>query len=140
MKPTRILTITVALLALALPASTFAAKAKGEGKAGKGDPAEKAMNQAKAGALNLYDKDSSGAINGDEIAVVRAAFAADKTGPFKPLDVNADATLDDNEIAAIQKGKGKGKGKGKKGEGKNGKKKNEPAPAPAAAPAATPAA
>lgn len=134
MKPTRILTITVALLALALPASTFAAKAKGEGKAGKGDPAKKAMNQAKAGALNLYDKDSSGAINGDEIAVVRAAFAADKTGPFKPLDVNADATLDDNEIAAIQKGKGK------KGEGKKGKKKNDPAPAPAPAPATPPAA
>lgn len=141
MKLTRILTITAALLALALPASTFAAKAKGEGKAGKGDPAKKAMNQAKAAALNLYDKDSNGAINGDEIAVVRAAFGAEKTGVLKPLDVNADGTLDDNEIAAIKKGNGKGKkGERKNGKGKKGEKKNEPAPAPAVEPAAKPAA
>ena len=140
MKPTRILTITVALLALAIPTSSFAAKGKGKEKGPK-DPVKKAA----FAALNLYDKDSSGAINGDEIAEVRKAFDADKTGPLKPLDVNADATLDDNEIAAIQKGKGKGKGKngegkGKKGEGKKGKKKNDPAPAPAPAPTTPPAA
>ena len=122
MKLTRILTITAALLAIGIPSSGFAKKPKGEDKAGKGDPAKKAMHQAKAAALNLYDKDSSGSINGDEIAAVRTAFAADKTGPLKPLDVSGDGTLDDNEIAAIKKGKGKGKkGEGKKGKG--GKKK-----------------
>ena len=119
MKLTRILTITAALLALAIPTSSFAKKAKGEGKAGKGDPARKAMHQAKASALNLYDKNNDGAITGDEIAAVRAAFDADKTGPLKPLDVNADGTLDDNEVAAIHKGK---HGKGGKKDGK--KKKN----------------
>jgi hypothetical protein len=119
MKLTRILTITVALLAIGLPTSSFAKKPKGEAKAGKGDPAKKAAHQASAAALNLYDKDSSGTINGDETAAVRTAFAADKTGPLKPLDVSGDGTLDDNEIAAIKKGKGHGKGK--KGEAKKGK-------------------
>ena len=127
MKLTRILTIAVALAALGLPASTFAKGKEGKNKAPK-DP----VKAAGAAALNLYDKDSSGSINGDEVAEVRKAFAADKTGPLKALDVNADGTLDDNEIAAIQKGKGKGKGKGegKKGKGKKGKKDAaEPAPA-----------
>ena len=132
MKLTRILTIAVALAALGLPASTFAKGKEGKNKAPK-DP----VKAAGAAALNLYDKDSSGSINGDEVAEVRKAFAADKTGPLKALDVNADGTLDDNEIAAIQKGKGKGKGKGegKKGKGKKGKKDAaEPAPvAPEAA-------
>ena len=127
MKLTRILTITAALLAFAIPTSSFAKKAKGEGKAGKGDPAKKAMHQAKAAALTQYDKNSDGAITGDESTALRTAFVADKTGPLKPLDVNADGTLDDNEIAAIHKGKG---GKGGKG-GKKGKNKNQPAPVPA---------
>lgn len=130
MKLTRILTIAVALAALGPPASTFAKGKEGKNKAPK-DP----VKAAGAAALNLYDKDSSGAINGDEIAEVRKAFAADKTGPLKALDVNADGTLDDNEIAAIQKGKGKGEGK--KGKGKKGKKDAaEPAPAAPAAPEA----
>ena len=134
MKLTRILTIAVALAALGLPASTFAKGKEGKNKAPK-DP----VKAAGAAALNLYDKDSSGSINGDEVAEVRKAFAADKTGPLKALDVNADGTLDDNEIAAIQKGKGKGtgkgKGEGKQGTGKKGKKDAaEPAPvAPEAA-------
>ncbi len=130
MKLTRILTIAVALLAIGVPTSSLAKKPKGEAKAGKGDPAKKAAHQASASALNLYDKDSNGTISGDETAAVRTAFAADKTGPLKGLDVSGDGTLDDNEIAAIKKGKGKGKkGEGKKGKGK-GKKKNQPAPAP----------
>jgi len=132
MKLTRILTITAALLAFAIPASSFAAKEKGKGKETK-NPAKKAA----AAALNIHDKDSNGAINGDEIAEVRKAFDADKTGPLKPLDVNADGTLDDNKIAAIQKGK---KGKGKKGEGKKRKgKKGAAEPAPAAPAPAAPA-
>jgi len=108
MKITKVLTITAALLALAIPAETFA-------KGGKKGKDKTPLQQAIANALNLYDKDSNGAINGDEIVALRAAFAADKTGPLAPLDVNTDGTLDDNEIAAIHKGKGGKKGKkGKK--------------------------
>ena len=135
MKLTRILPIAAALLAIAIPTPLFA---KGKGKAGKGDPAKKAAHQAKAAALTQYDKNSDGAITGDESTALRAAFDADKTGPLKPLDVNSDGTLDDNEIAAIHKGKG-GKGKGGKG-GKKGKNKNQPAPAPTTQPATPPAA
>lgn len=135
MKLTRILTLTAALLAFAIPTSGFAKKPKGAAKAGQGDPVKKAMHQAKASALNLYDKDSNGSINGEEITNLRSAFLADKTGPLKPLDVSGDGTLDDNEVAAIQKGKG-GEGKGKKGKGKKGKNKNQPAAAPTTPPAA----
>jgi len=108
MKITKVLTITAALLALAIPAETFA-------KGGKKGKAKTPLQQAIVNALNLYDKDSNGMINGDEIVALRAAFAADKTGPLALLDVNNDGTLDDNEIAAIHKGKGGKKGKkGKK--------------------------
>ena len=109
MKLTKVLTITAALLVLAIPGETFA-------KGGKKGKEKTPLKQAITSALNLYDKDSNGVINGDEIVALRAAFAADKTGPLGPLDVNADGTLDDNEIAAIHKGKGgKKEKKGKKG-------------------------
>ena len=111
MKLTRILSFATALLVLASPVA-FA----GKGKAGKGDPAKKAARQAHRAAAQ-YDKNSDGTITGDESAELRKAFAADKTGPLKPVDLNADGTLDDNEIAAIHVGK---HGKGGKG-GKNKK-------------------
>ena len=111
MKLTRILSFTAALLVLASPAA-FAGKGKG---AGKGDPAKKAARQA-AHAAAQFDKNSDGVITGDESDALRKAFAADKTGPLKAFDLNADGTLDDNEIAAIKVGK---HGKG----GKGGKKK-----------------
>ena len=112
MKPTLILSFAAALLVLASPAA-FAGKGKG---AAKGDPAKKAARQAHHAAAQ-YDKNSDGAITGDESAELRKAFAADKTGPLKPLDLNADGTLDDNEIAAIKLAKHAGKA------GKGGKKK-----------------
>ena len=116
---TRILPLAAALLALASPVA-FAGKAKAAG-AGKGDPAKKAARQAHKAAAQ-YDKNSDGAITGDESSELRKAFAADKTGPLKPLDLNADGTLDDNEIAAIHIHKhGKGGKAGKAGKG--GKKK-----------------
>ena len=127
MKLTHILPIAAAMIALAAPSPLFA---KGKGGKKPKDP----VKQASATALNLYDKDSSGTINGDEIKAVRDAFAADKAGPLKALDTNTDGTLDDAEIAAIQK-----KGKGGKGGGK-GKKKDTAAPAPAAPAPAAPAA
>ena len=118
MKLTHILPLAAALLALASPVA-FAGKGKAAG-AGKGDPAKKAARQAHKAAAQ-YDKNSDGAITGDESAELRKAFAADKTGPLKPLDLDANGTLDDNEIAAVHIGKA---GKGGKG-GKAGKKKNK---------------
>ncbi len=111
MKLPRLLSFTAALLVIASPAA-FA----GKGKAGKGDPAKKAARLARRAAAQ-YDKNSDGVITGDESAELRKAFAADKTGPLKAFDLNADGTLDDNEIAAIHVGK---HGKGGKG-GKNKK-------------------
>ena len=112
MKLTHILPLAAALLALASPVA-FAGKGKAAG-AGKGDPAKKAARQAHKAAAQ-YDKNSDGAITGDESTEVRKAFEADKTGPLKTFDTSADGTLDDNEIAAIKAGKhGKGGGKGGK--------------------------
>ena len=81
----------------------------------KNDHGKKAARQA-AKAAAQYDKNSDGVISGDESAALRKAFEANKTGPLKAFDLNADGTLDDNEIAAIHIGK---HGKG----GKGGKKK-----------------
>ena len=111
MKLTRILPLAAALLALASPVA-LAGKAKG---AGKNDPAKKAKRAAHQ-AAKPFDKNKDGTIAGDESAELRKAFDADKTGPLKPLDLNADGKLDDNEIAAIHFRK---PGEG----GKGGKKK-----------------
>jgi EF hand len=116
MKLIRILSCATALLVLASPAA-FAAKAK----AGKGDPAKKAARQA-ARAAAQYDKNGDGSIT-DESTELRKAFEADKTGPLKAFDLNADGTLDDSEIAAIKIGKHAGKGAAKAG--KAGKKKKD---------------
>lgn len=118
MKLYSIIAIT-ALLALAVPPPLFAAKdpAKAAGK-GKGDPAQQAARKANHQALVVFDSNDDGTISGDEGALLRSAFAAKKTGPFKPLDLNADGTLDDNEVAAIKGGK-----HGKAGKGEKKKKK-----------------
>jgi len=113
MKLTRILTIAAALVAIALPTSAMAAK-------GKGKKARNPVKQASAAALSAHDKNADGVITGDESVALRADFAAAKTGPLAALDVNTDGTLDDNEIAAIHKGKGED-GKGKKKGGKKNK-------------------
>ncbi len=111
MKLHSILALT-ALLTLAAPSPLFAAKdpAKTGGK-GKGDPAQQAARRATNVALAVFDTNDDGAISGDEGGPLRSAFAAKKTGLFKPLDLNADGTLDDSEIDAVKVGKGAGKKK-----------------------------
>ena len=112
MKLTHILSVATALLVLAAPA---ALAGKGKAKAaGGGKEAKQAARKATHAAAQ-YDANKDGAITGDESAALRKAFDADKTGPLKPLDLNADGTLEDNEIAAIKIVK--------KGEKKGGKKK-----------------
>jgi hypothetical protein len=107
MKSTRII-LTIAALALALPASLHAAK-------GAKDPAKKEAKQASKQALAQYDKNANGTIDeGDEAAALTKAFDADKTGPLKPLDLNADGKLESNEVAKIHAGKKGDKGAKKK--------------------------
>ena len=91
MKSIRILTLVVALAALAIPSTSFAGKGKGN-KAGKG--AGKAAAQ--------YDTNANGMIDGDEIEALRKAFAADPTGPLKAIDTDNDGKLSDSEISAIK--------------------------------------
>ena len=96
MKSTTLLLCTAALLALAVPASVHAAK----------DPSKKAAKKELKEIMSQYDKNSNGSIDGDEVDVVKKAFADNPTGPLKRFDTNADGKLDDTEIAAIKAGKG----------------------------------
>ena len=115
MKLTRISSFAIIALALAAP---MACAGKGNAAAaGKGDPAKKTKRLAHK-AAKPFDKNSDGAITGDESAELRKAFDADKTEPLKAFDKNTDGMLDDNEIAAIHFRK---PGEG----GKGGKKKKD---------------
>jgi len=93
-----------AVLALALPLSVHAAK----------DPAKKEAKRALKDLMSQYDKNSNGSIDADEADALKKAFEADKTGPLKKFDINADGKLDDTEIAAIHGGKKKGEKADKK--------------------------
>jgi hypothetical protein len=75
----------------------------------------------KARIFAKYDTNKNGVIDGDEVAAVRKAFAADPKGEFARYDANADGKLDDAEIAEI---KPPGQG-GKKGEKKSGGSKKK---------------
>lgn len=72
----------------------------------------------KARIFLKYDTNKNGVIDGDEIAAVRKAFAADPKGEFVAYDVNGDGKLNDEEIAGI-----KPPGAKKDGEKKSGGKK-----------------
>jgi Ca2+-binding EF-hand superfamily protein len=103
MKSTSLLLCATALLAIALPVTVHAGGNKADKKAGK-----KAAKEVMA----LYDKNGNGGIDGDEVAAVQKAYAAEPNGILKQFDTNADGKLDDTEIAAIKAGKG-GKKKNK---------------------------
>lgn len=69
----------------------------------------------KARIFAKYDTNKNGVIDGDEVAVVRKAYAAEPKGEFAIYDLNRDDKLDDAEIAAIKPpGQGGKKGGGKK--------------------------
>lgn len=89
MKSIRILTLALAIAAAAMPVTTFAGKG---GKAGKGS----------AKAVRQYDTNSNGMIDGAEVEALKKAFDADKTGPLKDLDTDADGKLSDSEVSAIK--------------------------------------
>ena len=56
----------------------------------------------KATIFAKYDTNKNGVIDGDEIAAVRQAFAADPKGQFASYDKDRDGKLSDAEIAAIK--------------------------------------
>ncbi len=73
----------------------------------------------KAKIFAEFDQNKNGVIDGDEIAVVRKAFAADPKGQFARYDTDHDGKLSAAEIAEIKPpGAGGKKGGDKKG-GKN---------------------
>lgn len=81
-------------------------------------PGASAAEGPKARIFAKYDTNKNGIIDGDEIAAVRKAFAAEPKGEFASYDKNADGKLDEAEIAAI-----KPPGAKKDGEKKSGGKK-----------------
>lgn len=68
----------------------------------------------KARIFAEFDANKNGAIDGDEVAAVRKAFAADPKGQFAAYDKNKDGKLDDAEVAAITPPGGGGKSGSKK--------------------------
>ena len=72
----------------------------------------------KARIFAKYDTNKNGVIDGDEVAAVRKAFAADPKGEFASYDKDHDGKLSDEEIAGIKppgaKKDGEKKGGGKK--------------------------
>jgi len=82
-------------------------------------PAEKPAEKKSGGKLDglgpkarifaKYDTNKNGVIDGDEVAAVRAAFAADPKGEFAAYDKDHDGKLSDAEIAAIKPPGGGGK-------------------------------
>ena len=101
MKKSRILATVCAAAALLVSATAFA---QSQGP--------------KAKIFAKYDTNKNGVIDGDEIAAVRKAFAADPKGEFATYDKDADGKLSDEEIASI-----KPPGAKKDGEKKAGGKK-----------------
>ena len=72
----------------------------------------------KARIFAKYDTNKNGVIDGDEVAAVRKAYAAEPKGEFASYDLDHDGKLSDQEIANIKppgaKKDGEKKGGGKK--------------------------
>ena len=74
--------------------------ASAKDKAGK--PTAEQVTAAKA-ILAKYDANTNGMLDADEIAKLKADFAAGKAADAAVFDINSDKALDDSEIATIQK-------------------------------------
>jgi hypothetical protein len=79
----------------------------------------------KARLFAKFDTNKNGVIDGDEIAELRKAFAAEPKGDLARYDTNKNGKLDDAEIAEIKPPGQKGAKDGKKDGGS--KKKDAPA-------------
>jgi len=74
------------------------ASAKGK----KDKPTAEQITAAKA-ILAKYDANTNGMLDTDEVAKLKADYAAGNEPDAAVFDVNNDKTLDDTEIAAIEK-------------------------------------
>jgi hypothetical protein len=93
--------ILAAITCMAAPALAKK-KAKKEGK-------------SDAGIVQQFDTNGNRQIEGDEIAALKAAFAAAAPGSaLKTLDRNSNGVLDDDEITALNARAGSGAGGAKK--------------------------
>jgi len=81
----------------------------------------------KARVMAKFDTNQNNVIDGDEIAAVRTAFAADPKGDLARYDTNQNGKLDDAEIAEIKPPGQKGANGGKKDKDRGGKKNETPA-------------
>ena len=79
----------------------------------------------KARIFAKFDANKNNVIDGDEIAAVRAAFAAEPKGDLARFDTNQNGKLDDAEITEIKPPGQKGAKTGRNGG--DGKKKDTPA-------------
>ena len=76
--------------------------ASAKGKKSKGNkPTADQVTAAKA-ILAKYDANTSGILDADEVAKLKADYAAGKETDASVFDVNNDKSLDDSEIAAIE--------------------------------------
>jgi len=112
MKNIPLLAAVCGLLSLIAPAQSLAAAAG-----------------PKARIFAEFDTNKNGIIDGDEVAAVRKAYAADPKGQFAVYDVDHDGKLSDAEIANI-KPPGAKKAGDKKAGGKKKAADDTPAPAP----------
>jgi hypothetical protein len=105
------------LLAMALGAASLLAPAgvwAADKPADKSDPSLAKLGP-KARIFAQFDTNKNGIIDGDEVAAVRKAYAADPKGQFAVYDKDHDGKLSDEEIAAIKPpGGGSKTGAGKK--------------------------
>ena len=103
------LSAIIIALAIAFTAPSFAA---GKGGKGKGKEGRACMKGVRG-----FDSDKNHQIDGKEADALKKAFAGN--ADLKALDTNANGTLDDDEITAlnakmVKHGKGAGKGAKKK--------------------------
>ena len=95
--------LLAAITCMAAPA--FAAKKAKKDAEGRGD----------AGIVQQFDTNGNRQIEGDEIAALKAAFAAAAPGStLKTLDRNSNGVLEEDEITALNARAGSGAGGAKK--------------------------
>lgn len=75
--------------------------ASAKGKKGSKPTAEQ-ITAAKA-ILAKYDANTNGMLDTDEVSKLKADYAAGNESDAAVFDINSDKTLDDTEIAAIEK-------------------------------------
>jgi len=94
-----------------------------------GAAAANAGSGPKARIFAEFDANKNGVIDGDEIAAVRKAFAADPKGQFAAYDKDHDGKLSDDEIAGIKPPGAKKDGDKPAGGKKKAGSENKPEPA-----------